>query len=183
MGWLLGHRADPPFPELMAPEPRDVPALCSESEVLITVPSSRAFTGFSGTKKEGVHTWDNSSHPKTEGGRQIMSVVPSGAKAAGSQPVTAHTSVATLAMLLVSRVCTLCGPSVPNPDDKAWKLASLQCRARSQPVLPVTSPPLTHGIFLKNIYFFTSVSNAAHWDDALGVQAWSCHNWQFPLLS
>lgn len=51
--WLVGHRADS-SPGVVgtgrAPEPRDVPALCSESEGFITVPCFRAFRGFSGLR-------------------------------------------------------------------------------------------------------------------------------------
>lgn len=97
-----------------------------------------------------------------------MGVVHSGSKAAESQPVTAHRSVARLAVQLASCVCTLRGPSLSHPDNEAWKLASLQLSARSQPVLPVTSPPMTHGIFLKNIYFFTSVAQLT------GTLLWEC---------
>lgn len=70
------------------------------------------------------HTPSGSSHPKTEGDRQIMGGVHSGSKAGGSQPVTAHRSVARLAVLLASRVCSLRGPSLSHPDNEAWKLAS-----------------------------------------------------------
>lgn len=48
--------------------------------------------------------WDNSFHPKTEGVRKIVGIVPLGAKAAGSQSVTARRRVARLAVLLASYV-------------------------------------------------------------------------------
>lgn len=53
--WLIGHRTDPPLLEWLAlaehlNKPRDGPALCSESEGFITVPSLRAFRGFSGPR-------------------------------------------------------------------------------------------------------------------------------------
>lgn len=104
-----------------------------------------------------------------------MGVVPSGAKAAGSQPVTAHKSVARLCSwphVYVHCVAPLCPTLMARPGNLVPGVSQFTCH------LPTTD---TWYFFKEYLFFY--ISNTAHWDAALGVQAWSCHDWGLSMTA